>query len=535
MIKLLDCTLRDGAYIVNSDFGSSTIKGIISKLEDANVDIIECGWLKNDKHKDGSSFFHKPSDLKKYVTEKNNNCTYSVMIDWDRYDLLYLDDNDGSCIDAIRVVFPHDKCFPGVEVGKKIKDKGYDVFFQIANTLAYSDSELILLAEKINEINPASVSIVDTFGAMFYDDLERIMRVLDEHLNSDIALGFHSHNNQQLSFALSIHFCEWMTNHSKRDIIVDSSLCGMGRGAGNATTELMSNYLNKKFSAKYNLDYILESIDTYMQYFSENYTWGYSTPYLIAGIYCCHVNNIAYLTNNHRTKAKDMRKIISSLRPEDRVKYDYDLLESKYIENQSANYNDADDIQELKEKFNGKPVLIIAPGKTVIEHKKTIEAYIANNDNLIVIAANAIITGYTYDYLFLTNKSRYDYARSANRLCFDSTDKIFLSGVKTEKSDGEYVINYKNVVKSGWEHFDNAMILLLRALSILGVNDISIAGFDEFKDVSYADQLLPKVNSDSDFDKINEEIIDMFKDFIENNPDINFKFITETKFGDCVV
>ena len=61
-IKLLDCTLRDGAYIVESNFGEAAIKGIINKLQDAGVDIIECGWLKDKEHQNGSSFFHVPED-----------------------------------------------------------------------------------------------------------------------------------------------------------------------------------------------------------------------------------------------------------------------------------------------------------------------------------------------------------------------------------------------------------------------------------------------------------------------------------------
>ena len=77
------------------------------------------------------------------------------------------------------------------------------------------------------------------------------------------------------------------------DIIVDSSLCGMGRGAGNATTELVASYLNRKCGCNYSMYHILDAIDLYMQFFKENYSWGYSTANFIAGLYCCHVNNIA--------------------------------------------------------------------------------------------------------------------------------------------------------------------------------------------------------------------------------------------------
>ena len=142
---------------------------------------------------------------------------------------------------------------------------------------------------------------------------------------------------------------------------MDSSLCGMGRGAGNATTELVANYLNRKQHGDYDMNQIMDAIDMYMQYFQENYTWGYSTPYFIAGMYCCHVNNIAYLLKNHRTNALDMRNIIESLSPEERRKYDYDLLEKKYLENQNRIVDDDAVMEQLEHALASREVVLIAP------------------------------------------------------------------------------------------------------------------------------------------------------------------------------
>ena len=87
-IELLDCTLRDGAYIVNGDFGDDVIVGLIKKLDAANADIIECGWLKDAPHKDGSVYYHVPEDVRKYMPlHRKSVATYTVMIDWDRYNL----------------------------------------------------------------------------------------------------------------------------------------------------------------------------------------------------------------------------------------------------------------------------------------------------------------------------------------------------------------------------------------------------------------------------------------------------------------
>ena len=185
-IKLLDCTLRDGAYIVEGKFGESAIKGIISMLQNSGIDIIECGWLKNVEHEIGTTYYHEPSDLLRYISHKNADILYVAMIDWNRYDLKYLTQHDGKTLDAIRVVFPYQHYKEGIEVGRKIQEKGYRVFYQAANTLAYSDDDLKILAAEINRVSPEGISVVDTFGAMYEEDLTRILRILDSEIDKNI-------------------------------------------------------------------------------------------------------------------------------------------------------------------------------------------------------------------------------------------------------------------------------------------------------------------------------------------------------------
>ena len=531
-MQLLDCTLRDGAYIVDANFGTSAIRGIIDKLQKANIEIIECGWLKNPDHKIGTTFFHVPEDIAMYVNQKSENSIYVAMIDWDRYDLNYLPENNNSILDAIRVVFPKGKAKEGIEVGRQILAKGYKVFFQAANTLAYSDSDLVELAQHINGIDAEALSIVDTFGAMYEEDLERIIEILDENLDPRIKLGFHSHNNQQLSFSLTQYFVNRL-QYSQRDVIVDASLCGMGRGAGNTTTELAASFLNRKYNCNYEMDQILDAIDLYMEYFKANYSWGYSTPYFISGMYCCHVNNIAYLLKNHRTNAKDMNEIIKSLEPQDRLKYDYDLLEEKYIENQNRVINDTEAVETLTNELNGKTVLLIAPGKSTLTEIYKIKEYIKAKDP-VVIEVNAINPEYDADYLFLISSSRYDYAMSIYPEQFGKVKKILLSNVVDEHEEGDAVINFNRVVKRGWDYFDNAVINCLRLLLLLKVKNVAVAGFDEFKshyNETYADPSLPAVNPEGDWEKLNAEILDMFRDFKKTAGDtMKIEFVTKSAY-----
>jgi len=532
-IYLLDCTLRDGAYVVDGKFGEPVMKGILQKMQETNIDIVECGWLKNCDYERGTTFYHIPDDIEPYMPKKKENVTYVAMIDWDRYNTEYLSICNEHTIDAIRVVFPSGKYKQGIAVGKKIEKKGYRVFYQAANTLAYSDDDLKSLAEELNATNAESISVVDTFGAMYEDDLERIVRVLDAELKPEIKMGFHSHNNQQLSFALSIHFAN-MFRGRKRDIVIDASLCGMGRGAGNATTELVANYLNLKFNKHYNMDAIMDAIDIYMSYFQENYSWGYSTPYCIAGMYCCHVNNIMYLLNNHRTNARDMRNIIASMEPEDRCKYNYDLLEMKYLDNENKKIDDTETVQQIKQEIGLKSVLLVAPGASSLTQKKCIETLIMQ-EQPVVMGVNAILEGYVYDYVFFVNSARYEYAKNMHTQNFQTEHKILLSSIKREGTKNERIINYNSVIKRGWTHYDNAVICALRLMDRLGVKKVFLAGFDGFKtkyNESYADPYLPSLNPDNQWEELNEEIKDMFCDFKQNKVHIeDICFVTDSIYN----
>ncbi len=533
-IQLLDCTLRDGAYIVDANFGTPAIKGILKRMQDANVDIIECGWLKNSEHREGTSYYHVPSDVEQYLPAKNSHSVYVAMIDWDRYDLDSLPPYDGRSIDAIRVVFPQAKFKEGTALCPLIQEKGYKVYLQAANTLGYSDLELIRLAEEVNKVHPVALSVVDTFGAMSGEDLAHIVSMLDRHLDKSIKLGFHSHNNQQLSFALSMQFIELLQGLG-REVVVDSSLCGMGRGAGNATTELMVQYLNRKCQGNYDMNTIMDAIDMYMGYFLENYTWGYSTAYFISGIYGAHVNNIAYLLRSHRTSYRDMRNIIESLSQNERRSYDYGLLEQKYIDYQNKIIDDEKALAVLEEEFLGRNVLLVFPGRSIIDSKPEIDRYIAENDP-VVIGVNAINARYRYDLVFFSNTVRYDYANEIHPEMLEDSRIIVTSNVKTTAGENELVVNFNLLVKRGWEHFDNSGIMCLRLLNRVHVQNVALAGFDGFEDAyseSYADISLPHISPGKKWSELNEEIRDMFCDFRKaTSTSMDIRFLTKSKYED---
>lgn len=527
-IQLLDCTLRDGSYIVDGKFGRKSIGGIIKRLQDSGVEIIECGWLKDTGHEIGSAFYRTPSDMEQYfISPKRPGVIYVAMIDYNRYDLSQLPDYDGKSVDAIRVVFPKDKVDEGLSLVEPIRNKGYKVFLQAANTPGYSDEELLNLVKMVNNAKPECISIVDTFGTMYPEDLLHILEIFDHNLDKDIKLGLHSHNNQQLSFANAMEFVKMLSGKG-RSMVVDSSLCGMGRGAGNACTELVTGYLNHKFGKLYDLDTIMDTIDIYMSQFLKQYEWGYSIPYFISGMYSAHVNNIAYLIKTHKTRARDLKNVIESLEPSKRIVYDYDNLERVYVEFQSNEVNDEDTLDYLKSQLVGKDIVLIVPGKSATNEFETVQRRI--NGDTVVIGVNAAISGYKYDYLFFSNTVRYDYAIEQG-LINPNTQVILTSNIK-QCSDNEYIVNYNKLISRGWKLFEVSIMMLLKLLHNLGVNKLSVAGWDGFEvsGNNYSDtNMEPNISSD-EIACFNKDLGEMLDDFRQRGG-VRIDFITPSRFN----
>ena len=126
------------------------------------------------------------------------------------------------------------------------------------NTISYSSDELIDLITVVNKIKPIALSIVDTNGEMTLKDTSRLYSLINKKLNKKIIICFHSHNNLQLSFANAQIL---MGQNTNRTIIIDSTVFGMGRGAGNLCTELLMKYINDNNGDNYEVNYILKIIN----------------------------------------------------------------------------------------------------------------------------------------------------------------------------------------------------------------------------------------------------------------------------------
>lgn len=530
-IKILDCTLRDGGYVVDTIFGDDVIRGIIKKLCEAGVDIIECGFLKNGNHLTGSSTFQFIEEILPLLPKESYPKTSIVaMVDYGRYDLKNLSPYNGTGVEAIRDCFFKKDRYAAIEYAKDIIAKGYKVYIQPVDILGYTDVELLELIDLANNISPYAFSVVDTFGSMYQDDLSRLFSLINHNLNSDIILGFHSHNNLQLSFSLAQEFTK--ISLGQRNIIIDTSIAGLGRGAGNTCTELMADYINKKWHHNYDISKILDIIDIYFPSIMKKHKWGYSIPYFIAGMYSSHVHNITYLLDRHNIDFKDMRAIIESIEPSVRKRYDYDNLENLYIDYFNRRINDNKQQKYIFDTFSSKNILLIAPGKCLDQYKNEVMQYM-KKENTLSISINSIFPYETPDFLFFSNKRRYN-GYYENNTEFDDIPRIITSNIKKEPNSNEYIINYDSVIKHGWKYFDNSTILLLRLLLTIPVNHIYIAGMDGYtKEDNYSNEykyLYPNFSLD-ELELVNQDIENMLKDMSLSLKTIGVNFITPSRFS----
>ncbi len=528
-INFLDCTLRDGGYINNWRFGNLTIRSIISRLDAAGLDYIEVGFLDSRIEYDNekSIFPDIPSIAKTLGKTRPKKSRLVAMIDYGTFDEELLIPVDESCLFGIRLIFTKERSEKALEYAKKIKAKGYNLFLNLVSTSSYSDKELLQLIDKINEIKPFGVSIVDTYGLMFGSDMAGYSILLDNNLDKDIILGYHSHNNLQMSNANTIEFIKL---NQMRNIIVDSSVLGMGKNAGNACTELMVSYADNAKIRDFDVPQVLECAYTDIRKFQGGANWGYKLDFLISAILRCSPNWTKTYLKKNALSIKDICNILSAL-PNDKKYlpsfFSNELAEKLYEDYMSKTVNDSSDREELKKELYGQKILLICPGASIKSHKEEIEEYI-KDVSPIIISLNFIASDFNVNYAFISNALRYSqvsgiYAEADNKPKILVTSNI----TPSPSLPGDMTFNFKTLYDN--VNGDVSGALILELLLSLGINDIAFAGFDGFEngENSFFDSGYTITFENSSNKKISDELICVK----ERHDCSNVKFITPSIFS----
>lgn len=530
-VRVLDTTLRDGGRIIGCAFPDEYIKGIVQGLTDAKVDVIEMGFLRgNTEYKGNSTMFTEVEQFKRFIPKDRQKSMYVAFGDYGKeygmWDFSKLPECDGTSFTGMRIGYRKKDLKEAMEICKLVKAKGYKLFIQGVESLNYTDREMLEAVEVINQVKPDCFGIVDTYGAMYKDDVLRLFNLVNNNLDENIAIDFHSHNNLQLSFSFAQEIVEAAAG--RRELVIDATLEGVGKGIGNLNTELIVDYLNRKHNYDYNIDAIFDATDEYVSWIKRDHTWAYQIPYFMAGIYSSHANNIIYLMDKHKLKTKDIKHILSMIEPEKRKRYDYDDIEEKYISYFSTKVDDAEDKQRFRDKVRGRNVLVLAPGSSIVTHKEDIESAI-NKKDPVVITVNFIDESRDGSYAFFGNERRYDRCRDK----LEPGKTIVTSNVMS-RSDSDIVINYNDLINRGFKYFDNSTVMLLNLLKDTDCKSVMIAGFDGFDaEVShnYYDEAYNETVSAGKHEAANEDIAKLLVNYKKSlDGRFGIKFVTPSRF-----
>lgn len=318
-IQINDCTIRDGGYLLDKNSPTEFVHGVVDGLLTAGIDIIEIGFLQNITNNE-TIVYNNSLDVRKYIPKKEDVSRFTGFCDNSRYSLEKLDNCDGNAFEYLRISFAKHERKEALEFVAGAKKKGYKVFANPMDAPSYTPEERSEMIAMVNKIQPYAFSIVDSFGTMYLDDIRTIFNQVDRELDNTIRIGLHSHNNLQLSNALAEVMID-LAVETDRDIVIDGSLYGMGRGAGNASTEVIASYLNVKHKKEYDLGILFDTIEKYIIPYENSVKWGYDLPMFVCGTKGAHVDNISYLKNNFNCNSKEILKIISDLDSSKRKRY----------------------------------------------------------------------------------------------------------------------------------------------------------------------------------------------------------------------
>lgn len=447
-MRILDCTLRDGGYNNNwafTDFESQIYFENISRLP---IDIVEIGYNEQKANKFYGQYYYCTPEFTQKI-KNNYDVDIALMINVKNFEQSEINSfSVDKSVSLYRLAVSPDNLEQALNLAKKIKQQNKEVALNIMYASQWKADDAF-----INKILNSStfvdiVYIVDSFGSLFPKDVIKIFSSFKER---KFKMGFHAHNNLELAFANTITAIDCGAE------IVDSTILGMGRGAGNLNTELLLPYLKKE------VDYnTLANITNLFSKIKLKFPWGTNLPYMIGGFNDIPQSTVMDLVTNH---FYDYKQIIDL------------LLNNNQISN---NY------KELKIKSNEK-ILIVGGGETIKDYLEGIIRYIENNPKTIIIFTSSKylnlfenITNQIYLCLTGIEIERY------KKLAINNKVKFLIHSKKIDYHLNDLELSYTFYVEDSL--FNNRFIhstlsLALNSFDKLSnINKVMLIGFDGYTD-----------------------------------------------------
>jgi len=404
-LNVLDCTLRDGGYYNNWIFEDHVVKKYINALNSSKIEYVEIGFR---------SFKKKGLGSFSYTTDKlltklniNKNCKIAIMIDTKeildskigikKTLNLLLNDKKNSKVNLIRFA-THFKDIDKLEqIIKIIKKKGYLVAINLMQCGGKNENEINNAVKLLASFKKIDVLyFADSLGNMMPKEVIRIVKIIKKNWKNQI--GIHTHNNQ----GKAIDNCIAAIDNGVT--WVDSTICGMGRGAGNAETEILLPELKEKYKKNYNLKEIYHLAVNEFQELKEKCKWGQNLFYHLAAKNNIHPTFIQEMLSDDRYTKNNILKTINHIKNIPSTSYNKDLLNEIYTK--EVKNNDKKKWALLNWCFQ-KKILIIGGGPNINEYSNEIDKFIKEKKPIVLILNYQSKFISKVDGMVVADKSRY--------------------------------------------------------------------------------------------------------------------------------
>lgn len=362
MVKILDCTLRDGGYYTKWDFDSNIVDTYLNSMNILPVNYVEVGYRNNPSEEYLGKFGYTPVSVLRHV---RNVCRkkISVMIN----EKNTRPEHVGSLLlpivglaDMIRIAIDPKNFDRAIELAWSIKEMGFEVGFNCMYMSKWQ-SEYNDFIDKLHKLDNVATlfCMVDSYGGITPKEVENIyMKV--RHKTS-CTIGFHGHNNLQLGLINTL------TAKALGCGYIDATILGMGRGAGNVNMELLLAYLNAHEGLEVDFN-VLGNVISAFSPLMNRYHWGPNLPYMLSGANQIPQKEVMEWVNN-------------------RV-YSFNTI-VRALENRKDHVIDNAKFPVLEVAKQYEYVLVIGGGSSVDEHIDAIKEFVSIHNESALLFATA--------------------------------------------------------------------------------------------------------------------------------------------------
>jgi 4-hydroxy 2-oxovalerate aldolase len=199
-------------------------------------------------------------------------------------------DKDDSKLD---VPLLHETC----EMVTKLKNLGYMVTVNIGRIDKLSDDQIVQSCQVLSSCAPEYLYIADTYGNLGIVKMQHILSTMKSVYQGKI--GFHAHDNL---LNASVKTIDALYNGCD---IVDSTIGGLGRGSGNAKTELVIAHFLMSGRDSYDIFPVLAYGEKWITTYKKNHVL-----YFITGMHSMHVNYAIHLIEKYTLTLKQCYDVL---------------------------------------------------------------------------------------------------------------------------------------------------------------------------------------------------------------------------------